>query len=285
MKKILVVFVSVVFAFSAWGQALPSLLIGADPAAAGVGGAALARPADAFAIDHNAAAMSLSPQKFSAALSYGMWAPGTANNTLLGMGVWYRLGDKVALGLSGKMLKDKNFEQASSDMIASLGASYAIMKGLSVGLTARFVSSTLTPEYKGTAVGADITALYQRGALSAALGVCNLGSSVSYGGASYAQPALVRAGAAYTVVGITASAQVDYLFSGALMADVGAEYCIADIISLRAGYHYGASGKTLASHASLGLGVRYAGVSLNVAWLTASATLGNSLLFGLGYTF
>ena len=69
------------------------------------------------------------------------------------------------------------------------------------------------------------------------------------------------------------------------MAGLGLEYGIADIAFVRAGYHYGDAAKALPSYASLGLGAQFAGVSLDLAFLTASESLGNTLLFGLGYSF
>lgn len=284
------------FALAASAQALPSLLVGADPAAAATGGSALARAADAFAVDNNAAAMSLSSRDFGVAASYGIWAPGTADNMLAGLGFYFKLNDRMALGFSGRMLRDKPYDITSAtgqvtgsfapgDLLAGAGFSFAVADGLSLGVTGRFTSSSIAPEMKGSAIGADITAMYAGESFSAAAGLCNLGTPVSYGGASYAQPALVRAGGAFSASGLTASAEADYLLSGALMAGLGLEYCIADIAFLRAGYHYGDASKALASFASLGLGLQFSGVSLDLAFLTASDTLANTLLFGVGYSF
>ena len=296
MRKIIAVIVLMTSALAASAQALPSLLVGADPAAAAMGGSALARPADAFAVDNNAAAMALSSKDFNVAASFGMWAPNTADNMLAGLGFFYRLSDKMALGFSGRMLRDKPYDITSatgqvtgsfapSDLLAGLGVSFAVTDGLSLGVTGRFTSSSIASDMKGSALGADITAMYSGESFSAAAGLCNLGTPVSYGGASYAQPMLVRAGGAFSASGITASAEADYLFSGALMAGLGLEYCVAGIASIRAGYHYGDTAKALASYASLGLGLQFSGISLDLAFLTASETLGNSLLFGLGYSF
>ena len=296
MRKILAVIVYMSFALVASAQALPSLLIGADPQAAATGGSSIARVADAYAVDNNSAAMALSDKEFSVAASYGMWAPNTADNMLAGLGFFYRLNDRMAVGFTGRMLRDKPYDITSvtgqvsgsfapSDLLAGVGFSYAISDGLSLGVSGRFTSSSIAEGMKGTAIGADITALYSRNSFSAAAGLCNLGTPISYGAGTYAQPMLVKAGAAYSASGLTASAEVDYLFSGALMAGLGVEYCIADIASLRAGYHYGDPAKALASYASLGLGLEFSGFSLDLAFLTASETLGNSLLFGIGYSF
>ena len=296
MRKITAILVLMIIALAASAQALPSLLVGADPTAAATGGAALARPADAFAVDNNAAAMSLSSKDFRVAATYGMWAPGTAGNILAGVGFYYKLSDRMALGFSGKMLHDQSYDITSAtgqvtgsfapaDLIAGAGFSFAVTEAVSLGITGRFASSSIAPDMKGSAIGADITAMYAGESFSAAAGVCNIGTPISYGGVSYAQPMLARAGGSFSAAGFTASAEADYLFSGALMAGLGVEYCIADLAFLRAGYHYGDASKALASYASLGLGLQFSGISLDVAFLTASETLGNTLLFGLGFSF
>ena len=296
MKKICTLLSLMVFALGASAQAVPSLLIGSDPVAFATGGAAVARPADAFAVDNNAAAMSLSAGTFDVAATYGKWAPKTADNMVAGLGTFYKINDKLALGLSGRVLRDQPYDIATvggqvtgsftpMDIVAGLGLSYLVIDGLSLGVTARLVSSSIANDMKGTAFGADITAMYAQDAFSAALGVCNLGSPISYGGASYALPMLVRAGGAYSASGLTASAEVDYLFSGALMAGLGVEYGIEDIVFIRGGFHYGDAAKAIPTYASLGLGVKYAGAHIDLAFLTASKTIGNSLMLSLGYAF
>ena len=81
------------------------------------------------------------------------------------------------------------------------------------------------------------------------------------------------------------AAEADYLFAGALMAGFGLEYCIQQIAFLRAGFHYGDAAKALPTFVSLGAGVQFACVHLDLSFLTASKTLGNSLMVGLGYAF
>ena len=296
MKKTVISFLFALSALVASAQSAPALLIGADPVAYGRGGASVAAAAGAYAVDNNAAAMSLSENKFDIAATYGMWSPKAADNTLVGLGAFFRINDKIAVGLSGRMLRDKPYDVATpsgqvtgqftpNDIVAGLGVSYAVTDNISLGLTGRMLYSTIGEDLSGTAFAGDLTAMYAKDAFSAALGVCNLGSALSYGGESYALPMFAKAGAAYSVSGFTASAEVDYLFSGALMAGVGAEYCIVDIVSLRAGFHYGDAAKAIPTYASVGLGVKFAGVHLDAAYLLASKSLGNTLAISLGYAF
>lgn len=60
---------------------------------------------------------------------------------------------------------------------------------------------------------------------------------------------------------------------------------VSGIAFLRAGYHYGTRDKGLPSFASTGLGLKFAGVELNAAYLFASEALGGTMTFGLGYSF
>ena len=87
------------------------------------------------------------------------------------------------------------------------------------------------------------------------------------------------------IEGLKAAAEFAYLFEGAFGASLGAEYCYADIVSARAGYHLGSKDKGLPSYASIGLGAKYFGVGLNLAYLLASDTIGGSFLAGLSYSF
>jgi len=296
MKKILTFLFFLSVALGASAQSAPALLIGSDPAAYARGGAAVALPASAFAVDNNASAMSLAEDTFSVAATYGMWAPKSADNMVVGLGAWYRINEKFAVGLSGRMLRDKPYDITTvggqitgsftpNDLVVGLGLSYAFTDFLSVGLSARMLSSKIGESMSGSSFAGDLTVSYAQNGVSAALGVCNVGSPLSYGGASYALPMYAKLGGAYSIAGFTAGAEVDYLFSGALMAGIGLEYTIADIVSLRGGFHYGDAAKAIPTYASLGLGVKFAGVHLDAAFLLASKTLGNTLMLGLGYSF
>lgn len=299
MKKIIlsILVACAMPALSASAQALSSLLIPSAPEYAAMGGASVALEAGAFAAENNAAAMSLSDDSFAVAAGYGLWAPETAGSQLAGLGAFARVGERVGIGLSGRytMEKPMNISSAAggilgtftpSELGANLAVSVKVIDGLSVGVTGKFVRSSIGEELSGSAFGADISVAWRKDGLSAGAAVCNLGSKLKYGDSSYSMPMLVKAGAAYSPdFGLTASVEADYLFSGAFAAGLGLEYNLFDIGFLRAGYHYGDKSQGLASFASLGAGVQFAGVELSAAWLTASPTLGNSLLFSLGYSF
>ena len=76
----------------------------------------------------------------------------------------------------------------------------------------------------------------------------------------------------------------DYFFKGGLAASFGATYAFDDMVFVRAGYRYG--GQTVVpSFASIGAGVKFIGIKLDLAYLIASEALGNTLALSLGHTF
>lgn len=297
MKRILIAFVALpLCAPLLRAQSVSFLNINTDPAAVGMANAGVAMTADAYALENNMAATALEGPKMAASVGYALWQPKVAGTRMLSVAGFYQLSSRFAAGLLYKNMSypaydiignegRSNGTFTPSEYAFAAGFAYEIMDGLAAGLTLRFLSSSLTDAARASAFGADISVKYQREGFQAGLSVNNLGSQVNYGGESYAQPGLVRAGAAYSVAGFTASAEADYLFAGALMAAVGLEYNIAEIVSLRGGFHYGDAAKAIPTYASLGLGVQFAGVHLDAAFLLGSKTLGNTMLFGLGYAF
>lgn len=282
-------------------QVLPSLLLNQDQATLAKGSAGVASKAGSFALENNVAAMSFAEENLYVQASSVMWQPSISNNMTYGIGLMGRL-KKLGLGLDLKLLQMPAYSGVTSggsdirdsqfvpdEFSAALGASYAILDYLSAGVTLRFMTSSLAPEVSGSAFGADIGLYFKKNALSAGLSVNNLGTKIKYSEKGYAQPALVKAGAAYDLgLGSSAlefSAQVDYLFAGGLMAGAGCEYSFNDKVFARAGYHYGNGTKVLPSYASAGIGLNLWGVIFDFTYLFGSKTLGNTMGASLGYTF
>ncbi|MCR4860854.1 MAG: PorV/PorQ family protein [Bacteroidales bacterium] len=297
MKKLLSILITAVTAsLSLQAQGVAFLNINSDPASMALAGTGIARTADAYALENNIAATALGGPRMDVAAGYGRWQPKAAGVNIISAAGFYRVTDKLAFGLQFKDFSYPEYSIISADgrskgsfspmeMAVGLGAAYRLADGLSAGLSFRYVSSALADGAKASAFGGDVALKYEKDAFQAGLSVNNIGSAVNYGGENYAQPGIVRVGAAYSVAGLTASAEADYLFAGALMAGLGLEYGIQDIVFLRGGFHYGDKAKAIPSYASLGLGAKFFGVHLDLCFLTASRTLGNSLMVGLGYAF
>jgi hypothetical protein len=298
MKKILTIIVASVWSAASFAQVLPSLLVNSDPQAMGAAGiSVLGSPA--YALQGYAASTVFMEGTGSAGVSYGSWQPKAASDKILGASA------SVRMGKLGVALEYKNFAQPAYEVTGitgsvsqvtpsftpkessfALGIGYRILENLSAAVTVRSTSSVLASDAKASVFGVDVSAMYASDALQAGLAVCNIGGKVNYGESDYKQPALLKAGAAYEVIeGLKAAAEFAYLFEGAFGASLGAEYCYADIVSARAGYHLGSKDKGLPSYASIGLGAKYFGIGLNLSYLLASDTIGGSFLAGLSYSF
>ena len=228
----------------------------------------------------------------------GKWAPRTADNLMAGLDAGVRVADKFILTVEGSYFKDKPYDITSAEgrvsgsfapheMILALGGDILATDFLSVEVKAKAFMSTLATDVEGMAFGADLVARYHVNGFNVAAGARNLGSPIRYGNSkdAFPMPMLATVGGSYSGSGLTAAAEVDFLFSGALMAGLGLEYCVQDIVSIRAGYHYGDALKALPSFASLGLGARFSGFKLDLSYLLANRNIGGSILFGLGYSF
>ena len=297
MKKTVLILALCAVCAGAQAQSMGFLNVNPDAAASGMAGASVATKADAYAFSNNTAAAAISENRMAVAGGYGLWQPNATKNGILSLEGFYRIGGKFALTAGFKSFGGQEYTITSAEgrsngtftpkeMDFGLGVAYAVSENFSVGANFKMASSSLAEEAKASTFGADISAAYRSGALGAGIALCNLGGKVNYGGEDYSLPTVVKAGAAYeAIAGLTASAEVDYMFSGAFMAALGAEYWIKDIVAVRAGYHYGPADKGIPSYASVGLGAKFSGVTLNASYLLASQTLGGSLAFGVGYCF
>ncbi len=302
MKKLIsTIALSVIGCAVISAQTLPSLLVGTDVAGLGKANVSVADQAGAYSLENNAASMSFADFKVAGSVSYGIWQPSYAKDKILGAGAACKVSDRLAFGLTFKKFDQPSYETTSSEgqssgtfspseLSVGLGAAYSITDWLSVGLTGRMVNSRLADDAKANVFGADIALFYRKDAISAGLSVNNVGGKVNYGGNNYNQPTLVRAGAAWRIGKpeasfVTPSVEADMLLEGGFMAGLGIEYSYKSQLFARGGFHYGDKEKAIPTYASLGLGVRFWGISLDVTYLTASDILGNSVAFGLGYRF
>ena len=295
------------FAFVSVGlsaQTLPSLLVSADGAVAGTGGLAVAARPGAWSLENNAAMLPFQDGRLAAAVTYGMWQPAFANDKVLGAGVSFKASDRLSFGLTARNFampeytvvnelgaeSQVNGTFSPKESTIGLGGAFALSDHFSVGVSAKMTSSSLAKDAKASVFGADVSLAYSQDALRAGFSVCNLGGGADYGSGSHAQPTLARAGVSYglgdaSASAVTLGAEADYLFSGGLMAGVGAEYAFKQLAFVRAGFHYGDAAKAVPTYASLGLGVHVAGLVFDAAYLLASETVGGSLCITLGYSF
>lgn len=276
--------------------------IAMNPRQSAMGFAGTASTCDvAWSALSSSAAIPFSADTLDAEAAYQRWAPDGVSVSGFGAGAAYRFGEfGLSLGVVGRRgeeysLADENGIPSgtfrTSDMELAIGAGYRISDWISVGINAKYLSSKLS---EGNSLGSfvmDLTGMYSQAGLSVVAGVRNLGSSVEDSqGAKYKPSSSVMAGLSFRheFVGVHSLEGVldgDYYFSGAGSLALGVEYGYDDLLFVRAGYHYGSDDCVLPSFASLGLGVQFHGVRFDFAYLTANDYVGNTLSFGLGYSF
>lgn len=262
-------------------QAVSGLLVPSDPRSLSLGGI---RQDQGTAVG-------------SAQAIFGMWAPATAGTMIVGGDGWFRIGDRLSISFEGRDFIDRPYEVSTYkgsftgnfqpyELILALGGSYRITRNIEAGLKFTSVTSILGEAAKGSAICGDLWGTYRGGFWSARLAFRNLGPGIDYGNGPSGLPMLAAVSGDWRPLpALSVCAEADVLFSGALMAGIGAEYDFGGFLSARAGLHYGDASKALPSFASFGLGGRFAGVHLDAAYVLGGAGTGNSFMIGLGYSF
>lgn len=251
----------------------------------------------------NAAAIPFSEAGADIALGYTLWQPGAAKANVLNVAGAYNIKEKfgVAVGFRYGMNPAYSVADPSgastatfrpSDIQANVGFAWRFLPYLSAGVNVGYASSTIAKGHSYGAVTSDIFVMSGFSDFKVALGVSNLGSKVkSASGAAFSLPASVTLGAGYDNVfakkhGVNAQLDADYYFAGSFAVALGAAYTYDDLVSVRAGYRYGAD-SVLPSFASVGVGAKYFGIRLDLTYLiaTGDSPLKNTLAVGLGYSF
>lgn len=246
----------------------------------------------AFAWEGNAASLPFSPNTMDAALSYASWAPKSlsSNNLAFGAGAAFaeRFGVSAGFALDRySALGDAYSDFSPENMVASLAAGVKISDMLSAGVSCMYLKQRLLSDVAYNAFSLSANLLWRISpSFDAAAAVANLGSKISdKAGNSFSQPASIRAGVQYRISSLKANLGGDWFFSGNYSAAVGAEYGIADIFFLRAGYRYSSAGAVVPSHLALGAGIQFKGIHLDFTYLTAGEALANTIVAGLGFRF
>ncbi len=285
------------------GEALPFIRIVRDPVSAGMGFAGVASGTEtAYSSFRNSSVIPFAADKLSVGVSGQMWAPDGAKSTNLAFGTAFKTGKRLGFTVGGAYQIGEEYSSMDetgnsagtfkpNDFVLNAGAGFLILDNLSVGANVRYASQKLSTDNSYSAVSADIFLTYRLSELNITAGVSSIGSSVkSVAGDSFSLPVSATIGADWSKTfsethGLRIAADADYFFSGNVTVAAGAEYSFKNMAFARAGYHFGTKDAVLPSFATVGLGVRFFGVSLDIAYLTANDVLGNTLTFGLGYRF
>lgn len=285
-------------------EALTFISIDRSPRVAAMAGAGSASTSSiAYSAFTNSAVLPFYGGSMEAGVAYQMWAPKGVKSSNINFGTGLKISDRFGLSVGGVYQKGEPYmtyhadgsagkEFTPNDMLVNLGLGFLLVDNLSAGVNVRYASSTLDANTKLSTVCGDVFFLYKvLPELNVTAGVSSLGMPVKASdGTKFPIPASASLGASYKAAlapdhSVEAVLDADYFFSGHYTAALGAEYAFKDMVFVRAGYHYGNAGAALPSFLSLGAGVKFAGFSLDLAYLTLNDVIGNTLSIGLGYAF
>lgn len=305
MRKIIAFLLAFSFGLSAFAQgseAMGFATVVRDPSKAAMGYAGKASTASpAWASFSNPAVVAASPKIIDAGVSYGIFAPAGAKYSGVAAGLSFRPGKLgISLGFLSQSAEPYDIIDESSFVLGTftpnqtqlnLGFSYAFSKKLFAGASFKYLGDNIADGASYGSVGIDVFGLYVSGPLRASIGAANLAGKVTGAdGTAYAIPAELSLSGAYSLAfgsvnTVDFALDVDYFFSGAVTAALGAEYCYNNFAFVRAGYHFGTAKAILPSFATVGAGVKFASFTLNAAYLLGNDMLSGTLCFGVGYSF
>lgn len=179
-------------------------------------------------------------------------------------------------------------------LIVCGGFEYGFTDYLNAGVKVKYMKETLSQQASYSAAASDIYAigdflLSMQSSVSVGLKISNLGTKVrSVSGDKFSLPSAIKANAAYSFDfykgNIKLVAESDYYFHGCIAAGAGAAYTYNDMLSVRAGYHCGGQ-SVVPSFASAGLGLKFWGAKIDLAYIFANEIMNNTLAVSLGYSF
>ena len=272
--------------------ALPFLRIDRSAVTSAMGGA------DALSPLSNPAAVPFRGSDI--AISYQNWAPGAVKSTNLNLMGGIRAGKRIGIHFLGAYQQGQEYTQYSemgagttpfdpSDLLVGAGIGFAFTDFLSFGLNVKFAQSTIATNTNISAVSGDAFVMFRMKGFNATAGVASLGTPVKSGDTSFGLPTSAKVGVGYDAKfgtsAVLVEADADVFFTGGVGAALGAQYGWNDMVFVRAGFHLGTGQSPLPTYASVGLGVKFVGVHLDVSYLLASKVLGNTLCVGIGYAF
>lgn len=311
IKKSIVVMALVAAAsFSLQGQtaSLP-MDVNPDPVSLGLAGTGTVMQATPFAMWNNIATTALEDEKFQIGATYSLWQPSQTANNVVGVAGYGRVAKFMTISAGVKYFGHRPYDITDSgsgivtgsftpiDLEAGIGLGFRILPILSLGATVSYVHSDIGGPEKGSAVSADFGAMLDLKFMRIGLTAENIGSKISYGYSKYSLPANARLGlGTVQKFGAEDEYEVSVNLEGGLTFDetsffagVSAQYKYNDFLRVSAGYHYGDAEKQyFGSYASIGLGVKFVGITIDAAYLIATdkeSAIGNTFAVGLGFSF
>ena len=274
-----------------------------EPSSAALAGSAIASGKSvAYAALKNASVLPFIDKTSDIAVSYSMWAPQSGKSDGINIGCGVKAGNRFGYSLAVSRKSGTTYDVIddmgnskgtfeTSSMVLAGGIGLKITDALGLGINAKYLSETLSPDSKPSSFGADLFAIYHTNNLNVTAGLSSVGASVKdVAGNAFKLPMSVTAGVSYSAdAGENSAFEVDgamdYFFSGNFTAAAGAQYIWNKLIAIRAGYHYDSEAAAVPSYASIGAGLSIRGIHFDIAYLTANPIIGGSINIGVGYRF
>ena len=283
--------------FAQGEDALPFTAIQKNPVTLGMGGAGFASvDSPAWSSFSNTAMVPFSPVKFDAALSYARWAPDAAKTDNFAAGVSFRPIERLGVSIGYAYNKAPEFKDLEGsftpyDMHAAVGVGFKVGERVALGLSGAWAQSTIDDESYSALSGS--ASIFVRAApwLDLAAGIYTIGEKVTgITGKDFSQPTVARLGGTckasiWESSSLKGNLDVEYYFSDEWASALGVQYDYKEMVFVRGGYRFASEDCVIPSFLSFGAGFRWAGLSFDISYLTASDTLGNSVMLGLGYRF
>jgi hypothetical protein len=198
----------------------------------------------------------------------------------LGAGLLYYSAGNVDINVTGGPTRAFNAEK---DYAGILGLSASVPGRASIGITPKFIRSTLVEQYTASAYAADLgfqvfpLAGLLKGRLEIGGALRNLGSKISYKSASHDLPRTTALGVAARLMDrkdygtVTAGLQIEKLLDDAWQSRLGGEYQTGGpeaprVFFLRAGYRPQSSGEGF----SVGFGAREKNLQIDYAFVNGT---------------
>lgn len=318
MKKIILTLVTSIIALSVSAQDFA--IINPDARTSAMGDATVSATADAYSVYNNAAAPLFDYQSVQVGYVYSPWMSSVRKGSeLMSLAGFVKIGQRHSISFGGRMLLEPKLsidsdypffptdENGNTDYTIggfkrpngkSLEAAYGlkVSEKVALALTARYLHYANGLGDKYSALNFDL-ALYSQLPMSYREGaMLNIGAQVSNGGFSitkdgFTQPLTAKAGASlYTPFGdvhsLLAAVDLGYRFapvgSKSLLANVGLEYSLMQLLKFRAGYAH-----NIYDYATVGLGLRFMHIQIDGSYWAAGKNCPwrNTFRVGVGLEF
>ena len=273
------------------GVIFPSSWTERDPASLAVAGSDYADlGSTAYASFRNPAVLGMIESKLQAGAAWSNW-----NNELnLAAGASFKIGKSFGIS-AGYMLQSALKDVASdaggntfrpSDNMINLGLGFKVAPFLGFGVNAHYTMQKMDVDVTSGTFFADVYAQGVLGPVAFSAGVTGLGPGLkSLSGVQFALPAMAKISVVGNLpLGFTAMAGSEIGFNGGFAVSAGARYSFRDIVFASLGYRYANAKSVAPSYFSAGLGARFAGVQVNVTYITGeSALMKNILSAGISF--